>query len=97
MTTKANTKTALVVTTAKKGVFFGYGTDTGKDTITLTNVRMCVYWPTENRGVLGLASTGPVRGARITAAVPKMCIREVTATMDCTEEAIAAWEKGPWS
>ena len=65
-------KQALVVTTAHRGVFFGYGEQTEKDTITLENARMCLYWPVENKGVLGLASDGPKKGSRVSPAAPNI-------------------------
>lgn len=86
----------LVVTTEKKGVFFGYGKPTTNKEIVITKARMCVYWSNKVKGVVGLAATGPTSDCRITLAIPKMHIREVTAVMECSPEAAAAWEKGPW-
>lgn len=88
---------ALVVTTEHRGVFFGYGEPTDADTIKLEDVRMCVYWPEQNHGVLGLAAQGPLKGAKIGPAVPVATIRGVTAVFECTAEAAAAWESEPWS
>lgn len=39
---------ALLVTTAHKGVFFGYGQPTNEKTIRLTKARMAVYWILRN-------------------------------------------------
>lgn len=91
-------KTGLVITTSHKGVFFGYGVDApGAKEIKLTDVRMCIYWPTSNKGVLGLAVSGPQSGSKVTQAVPAMTVKDVTAVMSCTDDAIKAWEKGPWN
>ena len=89
----------VVITTNKRGVFFGELTehDGDKKIATLKNARMCVYWPASVRGVVGLAATGPKEGAKITPACPFMEITDVTAIMDCTSESVAAWEKGLWS
>ena len=87
---------ALVVTTAHKGVFFGYGQSTDKDTIELKKCRMCVYWPADVRGVLGLAVTGPLKGSRITPAVSSIILREITSVMKASDEAIKNWEIGLW-
>jgi len=87
----------LVVTTKHRGVFFGYGEPSDKDTIELKNARMCIYWPEENRGVVGLASDGPKKGARITPSAPSIILRGVTSVMETTKEAEKAWEKGLWS
>lgn len=96
MTTEQNGQ-ALVVTTQHRGVFFGYGTPTAESTIELSRARMCLYWPEENHGVVGLAADGPKTGARIGPAAPKIMLRDVTAVMECSPEAVAAWESEPWS
>ena len=89
-------KQPLVVTTAHRGVFFGYGERTDESTIRLEQARMCVSWPPENRSVVGLASDGPKKGARVGPAAPAITLRDVTAVMEASEEAAKAWEKGPW-
>jgi hypothetical protein len=91
-----STKQPLVVTTAHKGVFFGYGTPSDAKTIRLENCRMCVYWSDETKGVLGLAATGPVGGCKITPAVPAMTLQDVTGCMEASAESAKAWEKGMW-
>jgi len=56
----------VLVTTAHRGVFFGYAHgSTGGKTIKLKAARCCIYWPRENKGFLGLANAGPVKGARV--------------------------------
>ena len=82
------TERAVMVCTDKRGVFFGYTTDTTGDPIHLAMARMCVYWPAENRGVLGLASSGPLPGAKITAPVVGVELRGVTSVFELTPEAI---------
>jgi len=86
---------AVVVTTAHKGVFFGYATETGGSTIKLRAGRLCVYWPADLRGFMGLASSGPTKGSRIGPAVD-IEVRDITAVVECTPEATAQWEKGLW-
>lgn len=88
---------AVVVTTAKRGVFFGYGAPVVGGKGTLKDARMCVTWSSDVRGVLGLAVSGPTAGCRITPAVPVLEIDEITAVMDCTAEAVKAWESQPWA
>lgn len=61
----AQAQVPLVVTTVHKGVFFGYGTPTDEKTIKIDRARMCVYWPSETHGVLGLAAQGPKNGSKI--------------------------------
>ena len=86
----------LVVTTAHRGVFFGYGEPTSEATIVLEKVRMCMYWPAEVKGVLGLTVTGPLKGSRVGPACPRLILRDVTAVMDVSVEAVDRWEASPW-
>lgn len=86
---------AVLVTTAHRGVFFGYATKTDGPTINLRSARCCVYWPSENKGFLGLAATGPVSGARVGPAAD-IELRDVTSVAACTPEAVKAWESAPW-
>lgn len=86
----------VIVTTEHRGVFFGYAKDTDGDPIKLTNARLCLYWSADVRGFMGLAATGPTAGCKIG---PRADIelRKVTAVIEATPEAVAAWEKAPWS
>lgn len=86
---------AVLVTTSHRGVFFGYATDTSGDVIALRAARNCLYWPTENKGFLGLASMGPVKGARVGPAAD-IELRDITCVANCSEAAVAAWESAPW-
>jgi hypothetical protein len=87
---------AVLVTTLHRGVFFGYAEDTGGNTIKLRAARNCIYWPPDNKGFLGLASGGPMSGAKIGPAAD-IELRDITCVAECTEAAVAAWEKAPWS
>lgn len=97
---KANRKEpvdrAVVVTTQHRGVFFGYAADTDGPVINLRAARNCLYWPTENKGFMGLAAMGPVKGARVGPAAD-IALRDITSVIECTPEAIKAWEAAPWS
>ena len=95
MTSKVKER-AVLITTEHRGVFFGYATDTSGDIIALRAARNCIYWPSSNKGFLGLASEGPHRGSRIGPAAD-IELRKITAVAVCTPEAVAAWEKAPWS
>jgi hypothetical protein len=86
---------AVLVTTEFRGVFFGYATDTSGDVINLRSARNAVYWPAENKGFLGLAETGPLKGARI-GPPADIELRKITCVAECTAPAIAAWEAAPW-
>lgn len=87
---------AVLVTTANRGVFFGYATDTKGEIINLRQARCCLYWPREQKGFIGLAATGPVSGARVGPAAD-MELRNITSVAACTPEAVKAWESAPWS
>ena len=87
---------AVVVTTAHRGVFFGYATDTSGDTIKLRAARNCVYWSADVKGFIGLMSSGPTKGCRIGPAAD-LELRDITAVGVATPEAIKAWESAPWS
>ena len=87
---------AVLVTTAHRGVFFGYATETTGTTIKLRAARNCIYWPAENRGFLGLASDGPAKGARVGPAAD-LELRDITCVAECTEAAAEAWERAPWA
>lgn len=99
--TMAKTKTngkerAVLVTTAHRGVFFGYATKTDGATIALRAARNCIYWPTGNKGFLGLAADGPAKGSRV-GPPANIELRDITCVAECTPESVAAWERAPWS
>ena len=94
MTTKTKERFVLV-TTVHKGVFAGYATKTDGETIKLRSARNCLYWPRKNKGFLGLASEGPVKGSRVGPAAD-IELRDITCVAECTEAAAKAWEKSPW-
>lgn len=86
----------VIVTTAHRGVFFGYATKTTGATVKLTRSRNCLYWSADCKGFMGLAANGPTSGCRVGPAVD--CeLRNVTAVLEVTADAAAAWEKGPWA
>jgi hypothetical protein len=86
----------VVVTTIHRGVFFGELVEEKDDVVKLSGARNCVYWPVETRGFLGLAATGPGNGSKVGPAAPSITLRGVTSISECTPEAAAAWESGPW-
>lgn len=94
--TKSEQYSAVLVTTAHKGVFFGYAKDAAPQRITLCKARMCVYWSEDLRGVLGLASSGPSKTCRISNPVDEIVLNDVTAVVKCSPQAIEKWEQGPW-
>jgi len=93
--TKPATERAVLVTTAHRGVFFGYATKTDGETIELKRARLCVYWSADVRGFMGLASGGPTKSCKIGRAAD-IELRNVTAVLEVTEAAAKAWEASPW-
>jgi hypothetical protein len=91
-----NRERAVLVTTAHRGVFFGYATETDGETIALKRSRLCVYWSADVKGFMGLASTGPTSRCRIGPAAD-ITLRSITAVAEVTPEAVRAWESAPWS
>lgn len=87
---------AVLVTTSRRGVFFGYAINTDGATINLRAARNCLYWPAGNKGFLGLASFGPLAGSRVGPAAD-IELRDITCVAECTDEAVKAWEVAPWT
>ena len=87
----------LIVTTLHKGVFFGYGQPTTDKIIRIERVRMCVYWSSDVKGVLGLAAKGPTKDCKIGPEVPAMTLQDVTGIIEVSEKAEEAWKKEPWA
>lgn len=87
---------AVIVTTAHRGVFFGYATKTDGDTIKLRAAQLAVYWSPDCRGFMGLASHGPTSSCRI-GRPADIELRNVTAVLEVPESAEAAWKAAPWA
>lgn len=85
----------VIVTTAHRWVFFGYATDTTGETIALKRARLCVYWSSDLKGFLGLASQGPSTSCRI-GQPADITLRNITAVVEVTPEAVTRWESAPW-
>ena len=87
---------AVLVTTAHKGVFFGYTDDTDGATIKLRSARNCIYWSSEVKGFIGLAATGPNKNCKIGPSAD-IELHDITCVAQCTPEAAQAWEGAPWA
>ena len=85
----------VIVTTLHRGVFFGYATKTGGETIALKSARLCLYWSADVKGFMGLASGGPTASCRIGPAAD-ITLRNITAVLEVAPEAVKAWEAGHW-
>lgn len=87
----------VLVTTAHRGVFFGYANgDTSGPIVELNRARNCVYWSAEVKGFMGLASTGPTTRCRV-GPPADIELRDITSVVSVTPEAVERWESAPWS
>lgn len=86
----------VLVTTQHRGVFFGYAAETKGETIELTNARNVVYWSADVRGFMGLAANGPTSGCRIGPRA-NIELRDITAVVEVSPEAVARFEAAPWA
>lgn len=90
-------KKPLLITTAHRGVFFGYAIPTGgAKVVRLEQAQMCVYWSADMKGVMGLASVGPSKECRIGPPVPAITLQDVTSEIEVSAEAEAKWKQQPW-
>jgi hypothetical protein len=87
---------AVIVTTAHRGVFFGYAKNIDGETINLRAARLCVYWSADMKGFMGLASVGPSDTCKI-GPPADIELRAITAVVSVTPSAVARWEGGPWA
>lgn len=80
----------VIVTTAHRGVFFGYADNTDGETIMLKRSRLCLYWSADLRGFMGLAAQGPNSSCKI-GPPADITLRSITAVIEVTAEAEAKW------
>lgn len=85
----------VLITTAHRGVFFGYTEKTDGETIALKRARLCIYWSSDLKGFMGLASQGPSSNCRVGQAAD-ITLRNITAVVEVSPEAVARWEAAPW-
>ena len=109
-TVKSKAKTtsneiAVMVTTNRRGVFFGYidPSSIDGDMLAIKRARCCVKW-VGARGFLGLANEGPGAQCRVSPAASELRVPglqstvegKATAVIRVSAEAIARWEAAPW-
>lgn len=99
MTDTTNLRPVLV-TTAHRGVFFGYAAKSedlaGSKNLALTDARNCLYWDASVKGFLGLANTGPNNNCRV-GPQADIVLHDVTCVARVSEAAVVAWEAAPWA
>jgi hypothetical protein len=91
-----STERAVLVTTVHRGVFFGYAAATDGAIINLRAARNCIYWSSDVKGFLGLASDGPSKSCKIGPSAD-IELRDITCVAVCSEKAVKAWEAAPWN
>jgi len=85
----------VLVTTAHGGVFFGFAADTSGDTIYLKGCQNCLSWPESNKGFLGLAYYGPLKGSNV-GPPANATLRNITCVAEVTPDAVKKWLGMPW-
>jgi hypothetical protein len=95
-----NKKAPVLITTDKdkRGVFMGYiDIKTANDLVLVVDdIRMCVKWTEDVKGVLGLAANGPSKTCRVSPAAKRGRISGVTSVVELTEKSEKAWKLEPW-
>lgn len=87
---------AVLVTTEFRGVFFGYLVeDKAPERVALKSARCCLYWPSSNKGFVGLATFGPMDGSRV-GPPADIDLFKITSILVVTDEAVKRWESAPW-
>ena len=90
----------ILVTTENRGVFFGYQNGESPklpDEITIKQARNCVYWSSDCKGFLGLASSGPTDSCKIGPKVSTLTLYKITSITEVSPEAAERWELAPWN
>ena len=84
---------AVLVTTEFRGVFFGEMVEDKKlpGECTLKNARNCIYWSSDCKGFLGLASNGPTSSCKIGVKVDKVTLYKITSVTPVSKEAAKKW------
>lgn len=84
----------VLVTTAHRGVFFGFADPAeveNKAKIRLTRIRNCISWSASVGGFLGLAAVGPNSDCRIGKEAPEAVLHDITSCTLCAAEAAKQW------
>jgi hypothetical protein len=84
----------VIVCTDKRGVIFGYCSDTSARPILLTSARMCLYWSADVGGVFGLGEIGPNKNCKISAPLSTIALEGVTAIFFCRSRGREGVDRG---
>jgi len=91
-----NTGRWVVVTDKLRGVYYGrtFATDEAKD-VTLFDARI-VFSYVADAGLGCLPTVGPGVGSKIGPVMPHISIMDRANIMECTEAAVAVWQRSSW-
>jgi len=95
MATIKTKRIPVLITTERRGVFFGYidPAKRAERTLDMEGVRNCISWSSSVGGFAGLAERGPNSDCRIGAKVSGIStFHLVECVLDVTPEAVKAWE-----
>lgn len=95
MTKTKKTDRPVIVTTAHRGVFFGYADKTDGETIKLRSSRLCLQWSSAMGGFMGLAEKGPDKDCKIGPRAD-ITLRKITSVIEVTPAACERWEAATW-
>lgn len=73
----------------------GRGRLRDEDLVKLKNARCAVYFSSPTKGLFGLAAIGPQKESRVSPPVASVTLRQEV-ILDCTPEAVKAWDEEPW-
>jgi len=73
-------------------VFFGFASKTDGEVIDLKRAQLVIYWSSDLRGFMGLASHGPSSNCKI-GRPADIQLRAITSVVECTAEAAKKFEK----
>lgn len=96
---KGKQRRPVLVTTAHRGIFFGYLIGkASKAKVVIARCRNVVYFDVATKGFLGLAASGPTEGCKIgPPAAERSDIFDITGVFGVTPEAAQGFEKAPWA
>lgn len=86
-------KISVLIITKHKDVIFGRITeeDKQKSIVCVDGARLC--FPLNTDDVIKMASYGPSESSRYVSPLPRAIVRDVEVIIECSPEAVAAFEK----
>lgn len=91
---KAKQKRHVIITTERKGVFYGalQSYDEKTRVAVLSDARMAIIWGT-TKGLFQLADTGPTGSSKISSPASSVRLELCECVIDVTPKAEAAWAR----